>query len=81
MMKHPYPTGTRVRNHGQQYLEAVQRGTAMVLEAKPQYDGTYEYRVLRDEPLGGNRETWWASYSTYPALSEHLDWLKLGADQ
>ena len=51
--------GTRVQHRG-----TKQWGT--VLRAKPQRDGTYEYRVQRDEPLypgGSNDPTWWASYA------------------
>lgn len=70
-MKHPYPVGRRVRNYGEQWPEAIRNGTAEVREAKPQGDGTFEYRVLRDVPLvGDRRESWWASYSTYAARDE-----------
>jgi hypothetical protein len=72
--RHPYPAGLRVRNYGEQYDEAIHKGTAVIVEAKPQRDGTYEYRVRRDKPLvpGGDLETWWASYSTFVAINEHF---------
>ena len=65
----PLEPGIRVRHYGQQYLSAM-GGTATVLEAVPQRDGTYEYRVLVDEahnPWGG-REKWWASYHVVLAI-------------
>lgn len=71
---HPYPHGARVRNYGEQWPEAMRRGTAAVLEAAPNPDGTYEYRVLRDEPLlpGTDCETWWSSRHTYLATEAEL---------
>lgn len=72
--QHPYPEHTRVHHSGQQWPEAQDRGTAEIIEAVAQRDGTYEYRVRRDEPLvpGGDLETWWASYRTNVALDEHF---------
>lgn len=70
-MNHPFPPGTRVYHHGQQYIQAQEHGTAVLLEAVPQRDGTYEYKVQRDKPLfegGSNEPTWWASYATRVAL-------------
>jgi hypothetical protein len=64
---HPFPVGARVRHYGRQWTDEA---FATVLEAKPQRDGTFEYRVMVDEDSGWIRsesgETWWPSYYTRP---------------
>ena len=73
-MKHPFPKGTRVRHYGQQYYEAYEKGTAVILDYKGPYgDKSYEYLVQRDNsilPGMSNEPTWWASYHTFRAESE-----------
>lgn len=71
---HPFPEGARVWHRGQQWASWIaDRGTATVLEAKPQPDGTYEYHVQVDDgiswPTAGG-DTWWASYATNRALDD-----------
>jgi hypothetical protein len=71
MSDHPLPPGTRVRHYGQQYDEALE-GTATVLRAEEQRDGTYEYLVQRDKPLMPgmrNEPTYWASYHTIKGMA------------
>lgn len=68
---HPFPVGARVYHAGQQWPGVQERGTATLLEAVPQCDGSYEYRVLVDEAISwptAGKKTWWASYSTDMAM-------------
>lgn len=57
--------GARVRHVGRAWTDDA---FATVLEAKPQRDGTVEYRVMVDEgsgwPRSSSGETWWPSYYT-----------------
>jgi hypothetical protein len=69
----PLKTGTRVRNYGEQYPEALLHGTAVILSSRPSGNDSYEYEVQRDQPLipnTPNAPTWWASHMTYPAREE-----------
>lgn len=71
-MNHPFRPGTRVRHSGQRYWEAVRSGTATVVHYELQRDGTFEYWVLRDNPLLPDMDTatWWASYHTVPVRAQ-----------
>ena len=59
---HPYPPETRVHYAGEPTPGAYEKGTATVLGATPQADGSFMYRVRRDS--GGEAE--WVSYFTIP---------------
>jgi len=69
-VNHPYPEGTRVRNYGEQWTEALVHGTAVIVSARPSGRDGYEYEVQRDQPLipnTPNKPSWWASTMTYVA--------------
>lgn len=63
---HPYPPETRVHYAGEPTPGAYEKGTATVLRATPQADGSFLYRVRRDS--GGESE--WVSYFTIPVNFE-----------
>lgn len=63
---HPYPPETRVHYAAEPTPGAYEKGTATVLGATPQADGSFKYRVRRDS--GGEVE--WASYFTIPVRLE-----------
>lgn len=63
---HPYPPETRVHYAGEPTPGAYEKGTATVLGATPQADGSFTYRVRRDS--GGEAE--WVSYFTIPVRLE-----------
>ncbi len=53
----PLEVGARVRHRGQQYPEAIARGTATIVEVVKQHavDGTWEYLVRTD---AGEIKSW-----------------------
>ncbi|GAA3146920.1 hypothetical protein GCM10020255_025220 [Rhodococcus baikonurensis] len=53
----PLEVGARVRHRGQQYPEAIARGTATIVEVVKQHavDGTWEYLVKTD---AGEIKSW-----------------------
>lgn len=63
---HPYPPETRVHYAAEPTPGAYEKGTATVLGAAPQADGSFTYRVRRDS--GGEAE--WVSYFTIPVGME-----------
>lgn len=66
-----FPVGTRVRNYGEQYSNAIRLGTASVLGSKIVSGGHVEYQVQRDRPVPGiPNPTWWASHRTIKVLGK-----------
>lgn len=65
LLSHPYEEGTRVC-HAKENTEALRAtGSAEVMEARPQSDGSYEYLVRTD---AGEAESW-PSYFTVPVTT------------
>lgn len=63
--------GTRVRNYGEQYSNAIRLGTASVIGSKIASGGHVEYQVQRDRAVPGiPNPTWWAAHRTIKALSQ-----------
>lgn len=59
-------TGSRVRHHGEQYVEAFNCGTATVVAVLRRHEGDVELIVRRDVPVraDGNPFHQWADYHT-----------------
>ncbi|MDA8371910.1 MAG: hypothetical protein M0026_18865 [Nocardiopsaceae bacterium] len=62
--KHPYFSGTRVHDATEESVLAFVSGTAEVIDAEPQQDGTFIYLVKTDREGAKQR---WPSYFTIPA--------------
>lgn len=77
MPSHPYPPDTRVHHAGDSTPGAYERGTATVLTAAPQNDGSFLYRVRRDS--GG--EASWVSYFTIPVEADAVGANGYGSDR
>lgn len=62
--QHPYEPGTRVHDVAETSVPAFSTGTADVIQAEPQRDGTFLYLVRTDR---GGEEVYWPSYFTIAA--------------